>query len=59
MRVVEAGSAASEHEAAFVSPHYGSSVTEARSSVSAPRTWAMSHDDQLLTEATVHAATVD
>jgi len=36
----------------------GSSVTEARSSVSAPRAWATSHDDQLLTGATVHAATV-
>ena len=33
----------------------GSSVTEARSSVSAPRAWATSHDDQLLTGATVHA----
>ena len=47
------------HGAAFVSPHCGSSVTEARNSVSAPRAWATSHDDQLLTEATVHAATVD
>ena len=40
-------------------PRRLSSVTEARSSVSAPRAWATSHDDQLLTGATVHAATVD
>ena len=57
--MVEAGSAVSGHGAAFVSPHCGSSVTEARSGVSAPRAWATSHDDQLLTGATVHAATVD
>jgi len=37
----------------------GSSVTEPRSSVSAPRAWATSHDDQLLIGATAHAATAD
>jgi len=37
----------------------GSSVTEPRSSVSAPRAWATSHNDQLLIGATAHAATAD
>ena len=37
----------------------GSSVTKASIKDSAPRAWATSHDDQLLTGATVHAATAD
>ena len=37
----------------------GSSVTKASIKDSAPRTCATSHDEQLLTGATVHAATVD
>ena len=37
----------------------GSSVTKTSIKDSAPHGWAMSHDDQLLTGATVHAATAD
>ena len=37
----------------------GSSVTEPRNSVSAPRAWVTSHNDQLLTGATAHAATAN
>src|SRR6185437_11706850 len=37
----------------------GSSVTKASIKDSVPRAWATSHDDELLTGATVHAATVD
>ena len=36
-----------------------SSVTKASIKDAAPRPWATGHDDQLLTGATVHAATVD
>ena len=64
--MVEACSAAAGHGAAFVSPHCGSPVTEAahqlpKASIkdSVPRAWATSHDDQLLTGATVHAATIE
>ena len=37
----------------------GSSVTKASIKDSTPRAWATSHDDQLLTGATVHAAIAD